>query len=817
MGTLLQDVRYAFRILLKTPGFVIVTVLTLALGIGANTALFSIVNAVLLNPLPFPDSHQLVTFYESKPHFQKGSFSYLDFQDLEKASQSFSSMAAYRTVEYAMTSPGDPVNVRGEMITARLFSMIGVKPVIGRDFRVDEDRQNAEAVVLLDQDFWQKQFGSSRDILNRVVTLDGRNFTVVGVVPHDLGLEVQNFHGRRDVYVLMGQNSDPEFFKRSASWGTDGIARMKPGVSIEQARAELNTEVKRISADYPDSHADVGATVVPIKDEIVGNVRPTLLILLGAVGLVLLIACVNVANLMLVRATGRSREFSIRVALGASQTRIVRQLLTESVVLGLAGGALGVLLASWGIQAGLRMVPEALPRTEHVGIDSHVLLFTLLISLLAGVLFGLAPALRMSQSRTHDTLKEGSRGSQGRRRTQSVFVAVEMALALVLLVSAGLMLRTLKSLWDINPGFSAKNVLYFETAVPLPSSSPTPEMLRAGLQRIRENLKSIPAVDSFALTWGATPMNSDDEEQFWVEGRPKPADASGQQWALQYIVEPEYFRTMQIDLKQGRLLTTADDERSRPVIVVDEKLARQYFPGESAVGKYLNLIGYKKKVEIVGVVNHVKQFGLSADDLNSLQAQIYVPLAQSVDQPYTGASLGARVYLRSSVPPLEMSERIRRTLQGAGTQEIIASAEPMQYFVEKSVANQRFLMSLLGGFAAIALALATIGIYGVASYLVGQRTREIGIRMALGAQQSDVLRLIMGSGLRMALVGVAIGFVASLAATRLLINMLYGVKPFDPLTFVCVVAVLSAVTMLACYAPARRASKVEPLVALRYE
>lgn len=819
MATLLQDIRYAFRVLLKTPGFVLVTVLTLALGIGANTALFSIVNAVLLNPLPFPDSDRLVTFYESKPHFEKGSFSYLDFEDLQQQNQSFSAMGAYRETQYAMTSPGTGEQVYAEMVSAEVLPMIGVKPIAGRLFTKNEDRLDAEPVVLLDAEFWEQKFSSSTEILNKVVTLDGRNYTVVGVVPGRLGLDIQNFGSAKkiNVYTLMGQFDDPAFRDRANSWGTDGIARLKPGVTIEQARAELVTLTHRLAVMHPAENAGISATVLGLKEEMVGDVRPILLVLLGAVGFVLLIACVNVANLLLVRATGRSREFAVRVALGASQGRLVRQLLTESVLLGLAGGAFGLLLAAWGTQAALALLPTALPRSGNVSMDGHVMLFTFAISTFSGILFGLTPALRMARSNAQASLKEGGRVSTARQRTQSVFVAVEMALALVLLIGAGLMIRTLRELWNAGAGFDPHQVLMFGISTPLPSAKPTPAMLNAGLRKMHDAVASIPGVNSLSLSWGATPMRGDEEEQLWIEGEPKPTDANQRKWTLRYVVEPDYFDTMRISLLRGRLFTQADDERSAPVALVDDRFAKQYFAGADPIGKYLNLMSYQKKVQIVGVVNHVKQFGLSADDTSSLHAQIYLPIAQSTDQPSVGATLFAVVFVRSSESLGRLSDTIRQSLQQTGANQIMTSPSTMEETVLRSVRRERFLLSLLGIFAGLALLLSSIGIYGVVSYLVGLRTHEIGIRMALGAQEWDVLRLIMGSGLRMALVGVVIGFLASLAATRLLINMLYGVKPFDPLTFVCVVVVLSVVTMLACYAPARKASKVEPLVALRYE
>lgn len=819
METLLLDLKYGFRVLLKNLGFTTVAILTLALGIGVNTALFSIVNAVLLDPLPYPHSEQLVTLYESKPHFEKGSFSYPDFLDLQSQNHSFSSLAAYRDTGYTLSGNGPSERVTAEMVTGDLFAILGIKPILGRVFTPQEDRLGAPPVVLLGDELWKRKFRSASDVVGKEIALDGKGYTVVGVVPSSLDLFIQNFNNKRDVYVLMGQYDDEEFRKRVTAWGTDGIARLKPDVTLDQARADTATIAHRLASDYPDIDNGIGVSILPLKEEMVGDVRPFLLVLLGAVGFVLLIACVNVANLLLSRATARTREFAVRLALGASQGRVVRQLLTESVLLALAGGVFGLLLAKWASLASLRWLPRALPRADRISLDARVLIFTFVISLLAGVMFGLAPALRVSATNLYETIKEGGRGfSAGRHRAQSVLVTAEIAMALVLLIGAGLMVRTLTRLWNVDPGFDPHHVQIFSVSASLPNSHPSQEMVASAVRQIHENVKATPGVDAVSLSWGAFPMASDDETQFWIQGQPKPASVKDMDWTLEYVIEPDFFNVMRIQLKRGRLLTNQDNNQHSPtVVVVDERFAQKFFPNQEVLGQHIFLYRYDKTAEIVGVVRHISQFGLGADDSSSLQAQIYIPLMQLADGVQSVASIDALVFVRSNQDETALEDQIRRTLQEKGGQFTIGFPTSMDKAVRKSVASQRFFMLLLGAFAFLALVLASVGIYGVISYVVGQRTREIGIRMALGAQRTDVLRMVLQQGLIMALAGVAIGVTAALAVTRLMSSMLYGVKSSDPVTFGAVGLLLCAIAMLACYVPAHRAARVDPIIALRYE
>jgi predicted permease len=537
---------------------------------------------------------------------------------------------------------------------------------------------------------------------------------------------------------------------------------------------------------------------------------------------VLLIACVNVANLQLVRSTARAREFAIRATLGATQSRLIRQLLTESLLLSLIGGALGLALAAWGTRTALAKLPFTLPRAAGIGIDWRVLGFTIAVSLLSGIVFGLAPALKTRKPILHETLKESGRGASGtRHRTQSIFVVVEMALALVLLAGAGLMIRTLARLWGIDPGFNPRNVVTFNLSLPPSLMNATPEAVRAAYREIDRRFASISGVQAISMIWGATPMAGDDEVLFWIEGQPKPASANDMNWAVNYVVEPDYRKVMQLPLKRGRFFTPRDDEHAPAVAVIDEVLARQFFPGQDPIGKMIHMSSFGADsgavTEIVGVTGHVIQWSLAADAQQSLQAQLYRPCAQMHDDFIVLTSYGTNMIVRSAENRAGLMDSIRSVSKEMNGDQVIYGVQTMDEIIADTIQDQRFSMILLGAFAALALLLASVGIYGVVSYLVGQRTREIGIRVALGAQRRDVLGLVLAGGLRMTLVGITIGVVAALALTRLMSNLLFGVSPSDPLTFVCVAGVLTVVALVACCIPARRAMRVDPIVALRYE
>jgi len=817
MESLIQDLKYAARVLLKSPGFVLIAVLTLALGIGANTALFSVVNGVLLRPLPFPRPNELVVLSEKTANFDSSSISYPNFLDWQRSNSSFASLAAYRSDDFSITGSGEAERVRVGMISAGFFEILGVSPARGRLFTADEDHLSAAPVVVISAGLWQRKFGSAPDIVGKRITMNGDGYTVIGVVPVSFQLESTNF-GIKDVFVPIGENKDPLFHDRDVHEGMRALGRLKPGVTLAAAQAEMDQIANNLALAYPDADKGAGISLVPLKKDIVGDVQPFLWVLLGAVGFVLLIACVNVANLQLARATARSREFAIRAALGASRSRVIRQLLTESVVLGLAGGTLGLLLAAWGTQAALKVLPETLPRAQDVGVDGRVLIFTLVASVVAGVLFGLAPALKIARPNLQETLKESGRGASGtRHRAQGVFVVVEMAMALVLLIGAGLMIRSLLDLWNVNPGFNPQGVLTFAVSLS-PSLGANATTSRNAIREMDERLQRIPGVEAVSSTGGALPMTGDNEFPFWLGGQPKPANQSDMKQSLFYLAEPDYLSAMGIPLHRGRFFTQNDNEHSPPVIVIDESFAREYFPNEDPIGKRINIGIINSEPEIIGVVGHVKHWGLDTDGdaKHPILAQAYMPFMQIPDQFWNGPPQ-SEVVVRSKGSPASMAPAIREAVEKLNAENVMYETKPLDQIVADSLAARRFSMILLGVFAALALLLSSIGIYGVISYVVGQRTHEIGIRMALGAQRSHVLRLMLGEGMKMALVGVAIGIAAALGLTQLMTKMLFGVSAADPITFCAVAFILTSVALTACYIPARRAMRVDPMVALRYE
>jgi putative ABC transport system permease protein len=811
-----QDLRYGARMLQRSPGFAVVAVLTLALGIGINTALFSVVNGVLLSPLPYPHPEQLVSLFESKPHFEKGSFSYLNFLDFQQQNRTLAAIAAYRHTSFTLSGSGQAEQLEGQMISAGLFSMLGIQPVAGRLFTPEEDRLGTTPAVILSTELWKRKFGGAPEVIGKSILLDGISYVVVGVVPGELQLYIQNFRKTNDAYVLIGQFPDPHFRDRNASWGTDAIARLRPGVSVEQARADLSAVARKLGADYPEVNKGIGVTVHPLKEEMVGDVRPLLLVLLGAVGFVLLIACGNVANLLLARSTARQREFAIRSALGASPLRVIRQLLTETLLLAVVAGTAGLVLAAWGTQAALRLLPASIPRASHVGLDLRVLAFTLAITALAAMVFGLAPAVKTARPDLHDELKEGGRGGSGaRNRAQAAFVIMEMALALVLLAGAGLMIRTLAELWRVNPGFDAHNVVLLGIGLPPGMVHATPDAIRSSLRQAEQAIAATPGIQAASLSEGAKPLQGDNEDEFWLEGQPKPASINDMNWSLLYVVQPGYFQVMKVPLLRGRLLTADDNEQARPVALIDEDLARRYFPHTDPLGKHMHFNSLGQTVEIVGVVGHVKQFGLDTDAHN-LQEQTYLSLMQTPDDQLAG-STQADVIVRTAMPPVAAEDAMRRSLQQVNRDYVIFGGESMDEVIGKHLAARRFSMILLAMFAGLALLLAAIGIYGVISYVVAQRQREIGIRMALGARRAQVFELMLRQGARMALAGLAIGVAAAFGLTRLMTGMLYGVKPTDALTFAVAASVLCAIALAACCIPARRATRVDPMLALRCE
>jgi predicted permease len=813
MAILSQDLRYAIRMLLKSSGFTAIAVLTLAVGIGANTTLFSVVSGVLLNPLPYPHSERLVAVYGKTPGFDRGPVVYLNFLDWQRDNQTFSSMALYRNQDYNVTGTTEAERLSGYMISAGFFSTLGVQPILGRTFRPDDDQVGAAPVALLGGGLWRRKFGSSPDVVGKSLTLNGTSYTVVGVIPPEF-----TFYGHdRDVYTPIGQWNDPSFHDRRISVSAHAVGVLKPGVTLAQAKADMDVVAHNLSAAFPVADKEVGITLVSMKEDMVGNVQPFLLVLLAAVGFLLLIACANVANLLLARSTGRSREFAVRAALGAGDMRVIRQLLTESVVLASLGGTLGLLLAFGGVKVALNTLPGTLPRAEEISLDGRVLLFTLGLSLFAAIVFGLAPALKGSRVNMMETLRESGRGSIGaRHRLQRIFVALEVAMASVLLIGAGLMLRSLSALWRVNPGFNPSHAITFSLSMP-GSSATTSAETRARLRRFDDKVSSIPGVQDVSITLGSRPMIHDSFLPLWIEGRPKPVHDSEMPQAMFYLVEAGFERAMGITLERGRFVTPQDNENAPVVIDIDDVFARTYFANENPIGKRVNLTQFNVQAEIVGVVGHIKQWGPGADETSAVRAQFYYPFMQLPEKLMPMVANAVAVVLRTAGDPAAIMEPVRRAVAQIDSRDVIYSVATMDEVLAGSFAARRLSMILLGIFAALALVLSCVGIYGVISYAVGQRTHEIGVRMALGAQRRDVMRMVLGEGAKMTLLGVAAGIAAALGLTRLIANQLFGITAHDPLTFAAVAIVLTLVALLACYLPARHAVRVDPMVALRYE
>jgi len=827
LENLLQDARYGMRMLVKNPGFTAVVVLTLALGIGANTAIFSVVNGVLLSPLPFPNAKRVVSMFQDKPNFPKGSISYPNFLDWQHDNRTFESIAAYRWADGSISGVGEPEEVKAQRVSATFFPILGVKPILGRNFSAEEDRRGANPTVIISEGLWKRKFGADPNVIGKRLIVAGTGRTIVGVVPSSFRLKIQNFRSA-DVYEPIGEEADAKFHRRDSFWGMDAIGLLKPGVTLEQAREDMKRLNASLAAAYPDINANIKANIITLKDEIVGDIRPVLLVLFGAVGLVLLISCVNVANLLLARSTSRRRELAIRVALGAGRVRVARQLLTESVMLAVIGAALGLLLAEWGTAAAIAAAPRTVPRAEDIGLDARVLLFTLGVSVIAGVVFGLVPALKTSHTKIGKTLKDSGRAISGyRSRAQAVFVVGEMAMALVLLIGAGLMIRTMTRLWQADPGFDPHNVLGFRITPPPSLAGDSLDAIRAAYRQIHSTIHSMPGVEGVSLNWGAHPMEGDNEVNFWPEGQEQPTRQADLAYSLEYIVEPDYLQTMRIPLLRGRFITEGDNEHSERVAVIDNSFAKKYFAGQNPIGKHIHILDFDRDatertwlhLTVVGIVGHVNQFGLADDASHPLQAQLYRPFMQASDllTKEVAHGVGAYVRFRSSLNSEAFFQTIRKKLLASNGEMIVSGNESEEEVVARSISSHRFSALLLGVFAALALVLASVGIYGVLAYLVGQRTQEIGVRMALGAKRLDVLRLVLTDGARLTLVGVGIGAAVALGLTRLMSGMLFGVKPTDPLTFASVALLLTAIALLACCLPARRAMSVDPMVALRHE
>ena len=811
METILQNLRYGLRTLRKSPAFALIAVVTLALGIGANTAMFSIVNGVLLRPLPYENPGRLLRLASSMPQFNDASVSYPNFLDWQQRSRSFEQLALYRNDTWTLTGLSTPERLRGEMTSAAIFPALGIHAIIGRVFTPDEDHRGAAPVVVLTSNFWKARFGGDPGVLGRSLTLNDRLYTVIGVVPGD-----EVIFRRTSIITPAGQWAEPLFWNRGVGMGARVVGVLKPGVTTKQAQGELDSIAAQLAREYPQDNKNHGISTVPLSEDLVGDVRTALLVLLGAVGFVLLIACANVANLLLARSAARRREFAIRGALGAGGSRLVFQLLTEGLLLAMAGGALGLAIATSLDSVFVARVANQLPRSAEVHLDGSVLAFTAFISILASLLFGITPALQSARANLNETLKEAARGNTARHRFQRALVVAEVSLALVLTVSAGLMIRTMSRLWSINPGFDSNNVLYFGVAGS-PAVHGAPAAVRSGFAHTMDEIRAIPGVQAVSVNFGGTPMQGDSELPFWVEGRPKPADQSQMDLALFYGVDPDYINVMRIPLIRGRFIGPQDNETTPCAVTIDEEFARKSFPAQDPIGQHINLELVPMKCEIVGIVGHIKHWGLDADATSKVHSQMYLNYRQFPDSVMDLASTGSDYVVRTAADPHALVLGLKRTISGINGKMVLFDEETFNEIISDSLGARRFTRLLLAIFAGLALALAAVGIYGVVSYSVTQATHDIGVRMALGADAWSVLKLVLSGAMRLAVAGIAIGAAGGFVATRALRRLLYGVGASDPLTFAIVAVVLAVVTALASYIPARRATRIDPMVALRYE
>ncbi|HWZ54080.1 MAG TPA: ABC transporter permease [Candidatus Acidoferrales bacterium] len=811
LETIAADARYAFRMMRKNPGFAAIAILTLALGIGANTAIFSVVYAVLLKPLPYADPSQLVLVTEAKP--QEGveltGTSYPNFEDWRAQNNVFSELAADQAHDLTVTGRGEPFVVNTTVVTPEIFALLEAQPLLGRTFVPGDGKRGAAPVVILSENIWRSRFGADPKIVGSSVSLDKRSFTILGIMRS--GFRAPTLSRNQDIWIPLVD--DPLFgtwmARRGGHWARV-IGRLKPGVSMAQAEADMEAIAGRLGKDFPEENAGWTIRVQPLQKAMVGDVKPALLVLLGAVALVLLIACANIANLLLARATSRAKEMSVRIALGAGRGRIVRQLLTESAALGLLGGAAGILVAYWGVQSLRSFLPAEMAQMKAIRVDGWVLAFALFLSVAASLVFGLAPALFAAGSDLQKTLREGAgRGgaSGSRQKARSILAAAEIAVAMVLLVGAGLLVRSFISLTAVSPGFRTERLMKAEVSLPQFEYS-TPAQWNAFANDLLARIQAEPGMRDSAIAIPLPLADGNVNLGFEIEG--VAAAPSTNTRAADYVAaSPEYFRVMGVPLLRGREFSRADVASTPRVAIISEAMARTYFPNEDPIGRRI-IFGFPPDGdaprEIVGIVGDVRDVGLRQEPA----AMMYVPYAQA---PFWGAV----VVTRSSLSLSSFADAVRRDANAIDKDLPVTDIAAMPDVVNASVAQPRFQTVLLGLFGALALILAAVGIYGVISFSVAQRTHEMGIRMSLGAQPAQVLRLVMGQGARMALVGIALGAAAALGLTRLMRSLLFGVSAADPLTFAAVAILLVAVALAACYVPARRAMRVDPMTALRHE
>jgi putative ABC transport system permease protein len=798
-----QDLRFGLRMLLKHKGFTLIAIFTLALGIGANTAIFTVINAVLLRPLPFAEPERLLWIGGWLGNDKEQGVTPADFLDYREQSQSFAQLAASVSDGIAMnlSGGGEPERLKGGYVTANYLDVFGVKPALGRTFVAEEGMEGSELVAVLSHSLWRRRFGADPSIINQKITLDKRRFTVIGVMPPQF-----QYPPGVEIWQPFSFPASPQSAFRSREFHfLRPIARLKPGVSRAQAQAEVETIARRLQALYPKTNANQSLFLMPLQDRLVGNVRLTLLTLLGAVGCVLLIACANVANLLLARASARGREIAVRAALGASRGRVVRQLLTESLALALLGGLVGALLAKWGVGLLVALSSAYLPRADEVHINAPVFGFTLAVALFTGLLFGLAPALQSARLDLTEALKEGGKGAGGgtrRHRKLNLLVVGEVALAVVLLIGAGLLINSFIRLQQVSPGFDEKNLLTARIDVPNPYGQP--EKKAQFFDQLQQRVAALPGVEAVGLVTELPLASQSSDFTFKIEGRPEPPPGQSPHADIRNI-NHDYFRAMRIPLRKGRNFTEADVRDNAKVVLISDELAQRYFAGEDPLGQRL-LAGSlsRESYVIIGIVGDIRHRGLDS----GLRQTIYFP---SLRLGYTN------LVIRTSNDPVSLAAAVRREVAALDPNQPVANIKTMERWVSESVDQPRFRTLLLGLFSAVALLLSMVGIYGVMSYAVSQRTHELGVRMALGARSTDVLRLVIGQGMRLAGAGIAIGLVAAFALTRLIKDLLFGVRATDPMTFAAITLLLTGVALLACYLPARRATKVDPMVALRHD